>query len=359
METTVYWEKQNPQSKLCALHCLNAFLQGPKVTNEELVGISHRLGKTESELLQQSGKTFFSYDSLGYSYDSNGGDYDVTVLIEALRLRNFHCNYYTLNDMKLSTFQQRNDKCGFICNAHEHWFCVRMLMTDRWFILDSLRPGPQEIDYGSLYSFISTLLENKKGAVFLVSPSIPGMKLPEAEPHLYPKLESHQMFLSLDDIKQLNDQGAHDFQDEEDKSFLYRAGRSKPGPVVWPTTGGVRLDDTSRVPVTTSTPKSDDDYTGSDACRVAVKLSGTARITRSFNPRSSLSELFAWVEKHIDNTGEMFYTLLQTNPNRRLVKYVTGCIELIENEGPPRDGANATLLDAGLESHEMFILRCD
>ncbi|GFE55728.1 josephin [Babesia ovis] len=200
MENTVYWEKQNPQSKLCALHCLNAFLQGPKVTNEELLGISKRLGNSESALLRVPGSRSHGTDSMAYSYDSDGGDFDVTVLIEALRLRNFQCNYYTLNDMKLSMFQ-KSEKWGFICNAHKHWFCVRMLMTDQWFILDSLRPGPQEIEYGALYSYISTLLESKQGAVFLVSPMVPGMKLPVAEPKQYPRLESHQMFLTLKEIR--------------------------------------------------------------------------------------------------------------------------------------------------------------
>ncbi|GFE55727.1 josephin [Babesia ovis] len=157
----------------------------------------------------------------------------------------------------------------------------------------------------------------------------------------------------------MNDKGNDSYDDEETKSFLYRAGRTKQEPVVWPTTGGVRLDQCTTPNVSATPVREDDDYKGPDSRTVAVKISGTTRITRRFSPQSGIGEVFTWVERNITNTDVTFYTLLQTVPNRRFVKYITGCIEMIQNNEAPKDIVNASLEEAGFESHEMFILRCD
>ncbi|CDR95400.1 hypothetical protein, conserved [Babesia bigemina] len=355
MENVVYWEKQDPQSKLCALHCLNSFLQGPKVTNDELLNISTMLGRTESALLKTWGNRSSNVGASGYRYDSDGGDFDVTVLIEALRKRNFICNYYTVNDMKLSMFQ-KSENCGFICNANNHWFCIRMLLADQWFILDSLRPGPHEVEYGQLYSYISQLLNTKGGAVFLVYSATPGTKLPVAEPNKFSHLQSHQYYLTSEEIKEMNKENDND---EENKSFLYRAGVTKQKPVVWPTTGGIRLDQSVPKSVTFVPVKDEEDYKEADSRTVAVKINGTTRITRRFDPQCGVNEVFKWVEKHIESSDAAFYTLLQTVPNRRFVKYTNGSIEMIQQNDIPRDIGNTSLAEAGFESHEMFMLRCD
>ncbi|GIX64217.1 josephin protein [Babesia caballi] len=354
--------------------------QGPLVTNEELVSISSMLGQTESALYESSRSRFQSGSSTSYRYDADGGDFDVTVraadgfdsclqvLMEALRRRNFVCSYYTVNDIKLSTFQ-KTERSGFILNVKEHWFCIRMLLTDQWFILDSLRPGPQEIEYGSLYSFVSSLLENKQGIALLVCPASMGEKLPVAEPTKYPKLESHQMYLTLQEIRQMNDQGNEynvsvlclrtKTPQEDTPSFLYRAGETKPKPVVWPTTGGIRLDQSTSAQIAIAPVKNDDEYKEADSRTVAVKLNGTARITRRFSPNSPIDDVFSWVEKNIQQSDVAFYTLLQTVPNRRFVKYLNGCIEIIEKNEAPREITRVSLAEAGFESQEMFILRCD
>lgn len=200
MDNTVYWEKQDPQSKLCALHCLNAFLQGPYITNNELADISRMLDKKEIELLGAAGGRLDNGQILGYRNDSEGGNFNVTVLVEAFRRRNLRCDYCLLGNLNLNLFQ-RDDHVGFICNVQEHWFCIRKLLTDRWFILDSLRSGPQEAEYGELYSYIYNIIEKNHGIVLLVYSASPGARLPVATPKKFPRLESYQFFLTLDQIK--------------------------------------------------------------------------------------------------------------------------------------------------------------
>ncbi|KAK1442922.1 hypothetical protein BgAZ_304400 [Babesia gibsoni] len=354
MANIVYWEKQSPQSKLCALHCLNSFLQGPYISNSELAEISKMLDKKESELLNASGTRLDNGHILGYRNDSDGGNFNVTVLVEAFRRRNLRCDYCLLSNLNLNMFQ-RDDNVGFVCNLNEHWFSIRKLMTDRWFMLDSLRPGPQEMEYGELYSYISNVLETNKGIVFLVYPDSLGSKLSEPNPKKFPKLESHQFFLTLDQIKDMNARG-EDY--DEEKNFLYRAGQSVRKPTEWPTTGGVRLDQCAAPKIQVNSVAEEEEYKEADSRTVAVKLGGTTRITKRFSPGSAIGEVFAWVEKHVTTPDVVLYTLLQTAPNRRFIKYINGCIEVVQNDENPKDITGVSLMDAGFESQEMFILRC-
>lgn len=71
------------------------------------------------------------------------------------------------------------------------------------FILDSLRPGPQEVEYGQLYSYLNTILEGNKGIVLLIYPASSEVVLPLAEPRKFKHLKSHQFFLTLEQIRGL------------------------------------------------------------------------------------------------------------------------------------------------------------
>ncbi|GBE61410.1 machado-joseph disease protein [Babesia ovata] len=129
--------------------------------------------------------------------------------------------------------------------------------------------------------------------------------------------------------------------------------------MAWPTTGGIRLDQSAPTNVKVVPVKDDEDYKEADSLTVAVKINGTTRITRRFDPKCGVNEVFKWVEKHLENSEAAFYTLLQTVPNRRFVKYANGSIEIIKQNDPPMDIGNASLAEAGFESHEMFMFRCD
>lgn len=129
------------------------------------------------------------------------------------------------------------------------------------------------------------------------------------------------------------------FHQDEAKDFLFSAGDSRRKPVEWPTTGGMRLNQSRSPQVSVNSIKAeDDDYNEADSLTVAVKLGGASRITRRFNPRSPINDVFSWVEKNIKTSDVVFYTLLQMAPNRRFVKDPNGCIEIVENNEVSANG---------------------
>eukprot|EP00375_Theileria_parva_P003402 XP_766084.1 hypothetical protein [Theileria parva strain Muguga] len=227
---------------------------------------------------------------------------------------------------------QHNDSIGFICNIQEHWFSIRKLHGE-WCILDSLRDGPVLVEYGWLHDYIKEILETSRGVVFLVIPN--NGKFPEPDPFTFSNLQPHQFFFKLSELS------------HENKSFLYKNGNHK---ISWPTTGGIRLDQSN-------TQEDADEYNGSDAIRIAIKLITNERLTKSFSPNHSINKLFEWLETKCDLKEHDFYFLIQTAPYRKFIKYTNGSIELLTNSNSPREVTNETFNKLDFTSNDMLMLR--
>ncbi|UVC49455.1 hypothetical protein MACK_003290 [Theileria orientalis] len=332
MEKVIYWEKQDPKTKMCALHCLNSLLQGPLVTTDELCEISLLLDSEENRLL--NGNFGYNGTVLGYGNVSDSGDFNLPVLQSALTTRNISCTHFSLSQLSLSMFQN-NHSIGFICNIQSHWFSIRYLHHN-WYILDSLRQGPVPIEPGPLYDYVKKNLETAAGVILLIVPT--GTKLPEPDPFTYPTVQPNQFYVKLSDIEGGNEGG----------------GFGNSGVVqMWPTTGGVRLDQVVDQPLYT-----DQEYTGPDAVKIAIKLF-SSRITRSFAPSSSINSVFEWLESTQKLKELDFYYLLQTVPYRKFIKYSNGSIEMISSQSGPSEVTGQPLNSLNFGTNDMFMLRLD
>ncbi|UKJ88003.2 hypothetical protein MACJ_000445 [Theileria orientalis] len=344
MEKVIYWEKQDPKTKMCALHCLNSLLQGPLVTTDELCEISLLLDSEENRLL--NGNFGYNGTVLGYGNVSDSGDFNLPVLQSALSIRNISCTHFSLSQLSLSMFQN-NHSIGFICNIQSHWFSIRYL-HHHWYILDSLRQGPVPIEPGPLYDYVKKNLETAAGVILLVVPT--GTKLPEPDPLAYPAVQPNQFYVKLSDIEGANEGGGFG------NSGVVQSGadaKKSDSSKVWPTTGGVRLDQAVDQPL-----HEDQEYTGPDAVKIAVKLS-SSRIMRSFAPSSTINNLFEWVESNQKLDELDFYYLLQTVPYRKFIKYSNGSIETITSQSGPSDVTGRPLSALNFGANDMFMLRID
>ncbi|KAK2197602.1 bifunctional Josephin domain/Machado-Joseph disease protein [Babesia duncani] len=340
-------------------------LQGPKVTAGELTEISHVLDSCESALLP--GK--YTDQVLGFKNVSEGGFFNVTVLQEALLRRGISCNFQNVNMLTLEAFKR--NRVGWIFNVREHWFCARQIQG-KWYLLDSLRQSPFEIESENLYNRARDILTLQEGMVFIITCMDANQDLPLAEPLVYSKLDQYQHYLSPKDIPRI--EGFGDFQQEEQpRSFLYKAGQGSTSKSQWPTTGGRILSSGSGnagssfgaesvVPLVTC------DVGGGSKCNgrtnkisIAVKTSSGGRLTGSFVRDQTVKDLFDWLEEaargaNLDLSSLDFYALVQACTQRKLVKYTTGSIELLVGALAPRDVETETLETIGLESLESFLL---
>ncbi|AFZ80771.1 hypothetical protein BEWA_001780 [Theileria equi strain WA] len=298
------------------------------------------LDSEETRLLNSKGD---SNQILGYGNSADSGHFNVTVLQNALMIREISCTYLSLRQLTLKMFE--SDNIGFICNIQAHWFPIRKLASGQWYILDSLRRGPIPVESGWLYSHLSDILENKDGVVFIVTPTNYNLRLPEPEPNRFKNLQSHQFYLSASQI-------ANDSLDEDaPKSFLYKNGESKSVSHDWPTTGGVRLDEHVSIE-----PKKEETF-GNDAIKVAIKVNSSDRIIQGFGENSVMEDIFKWIESKHPLGDYDFYFLVQTAPSRKFIRYSNGSVELIANDQNPVEVTRKSLVDLDFGPQELLILQ--
>ncbi|GFO21546.1 ataxin-3 [Plakobranchus ocellatus] len=169
----IFHEKQ--EGSLCAQHCLNALLQNQYFSAVDLAQIGRRLDDSERERMAEGGigtneyRRFIEEPSSNYD---DSGFFSVQVIAEALSVWGLDMVLYnSQNPVAVTARQDPTQMSAFICNYHQHWFCVRKLGL-QWFNLNSLLSGPELISDTYLALFL-TQLQQEGYSIFIVIGQLP------------------------------------------------------------------------------------------------------------------------------------------------------------------------------------------
>eukprot|EP00727_Mastigamoeba_balamuthi_P010708 m51a1_g626 hypothetical protein (287) ;mRNA; f:134383-135610 len=170
----LYHELQ--EAGLCAVHCLNAVMQGPVFNEIDLMHVSHDLDRRERDLMMAAGMEsasfvkFVAEDSHNVSED---GNFSVQVIQKVLEFHGLSCH-------PLATFPEvRHNASGetaFVCNLLSHWFALRKV-CGAWFNCNSLLPKPTYLSDFYLLEYIGEL-ELQGYSVFVVRGELPECATP-------------------------------------------------------------------------------------------------------------------------------------------------------------------------------------
>jgi len=187
MSTFIYHEKQ--EASLCARHCLNNLLQGPKFTEIDLMQIAEQISKEEEDLIRQSAVSNTRDEDLSAwlrteqnAHVDESGNFSLPVLERALNsLYGLSIIRWGSSALNQKTYSEPEKLNAFILNYGNHWFSI-IKVAGVWYDMNSLsgcpylEAQPKRISDFYLQSYIQALQANKH-SVFVVSG-----KLPE---HLY------------------------------------------------------------------------------------------------------------------------------------------------------------------------------
>ncbi|EFJ08614.1 hypothetical protein SELMODRAFT_6002, partial [Selaginella moellendorffii] len=167
----LYHETQ--ESKLCAVHCLNAVLQGPYFSELELAAIARDLDQSERDVMLESGggdahsPDYLRFVSEASSNVALDGNFSIQVLQRALAALDLKC--LPLNSPELAT--ATTEIAAYICNLHDHWFALRRIGA-QWYNFNSLLPAPQHLSSFYASAFLDSL-KNEGWSIFAVQGELP------------------------------------------------------------------------------------------------------------------------------------------------------------------------------------------
>jgi Ataxin-3 len=175
---SVFHEKQ--QAGLCAVHALNAALQGAYFTAVDLAQIAREFDELERQAMLEAGADtpeairFLAEDSSNVAGD---GNFSVQVLERALasfsvQLERVRPNTPTGRELlRTAATTQR----AFIANQGEHWLTLRKIdvgTESLWFNLNSLEDAPQSMSHLYVDAYLTSLGEQGYD-LFLVRGELP------------------------------------------------------------------------------------------------------------------------------------------------------------------------------------------
>ena len=145
-EARIYWEKQT--LALCGHHSLNALLQGPHVSTQDLQKIADVLDEAERKLGLK--------DENGPSenVDVNTGNYSLQVLEEALK-KTFQLKLTSV--FKRTELNEAAKNKAFLLNAHQHWFAIREI-RGQWWNLNSQLAAPSKVN-GEIVWYLESMIQ--------------------------------------------------------------------------------------------------------------------------------------------------------------------------------------------------------
>lgn len=184
-ETFVYHEKQ--EASLCARHCLNNLLQGPKYTEIDLMQIAEQVKQDEIKLLKATadpkdggGDAALAQwlANEGNAHVDEAGNFSLPVLERALgTLYNLRVTRWGSSGIKKEWTEKPELLDAFIVNHGAHWFAVRRV-NKVWYDLNSLSgcpylpAQPKQISDFYLSSYIGSLRDSNH-SVFVVTGRFP------------------------------------------------------------------------------------------------------------------------------------------------------------------------------------------
>jgi ataxin-3 len=171
VESLLYHEVQ--ESRLCAVHCVNAVLQGPYFSEVDLASMAQDLDQQEQQVMLESGagsSHYLNFMAEGSSNVAADGNFSIQVLNRALEIWSLQCISLEAPEAEEARLSPHKQK-AFICNLQAHWFCIRKV-DDRWYNFNSLYPAPQHLSNFYLSAYLDTL-KTSGWSIFVVQGSLP------------------------------------------------------------------------------------------------------------------------------------------------------------------------------------------
>ena len=170
----MYVYKERQIGKMCGQHAVNALLQGPYVTEDDLESTAKRLESAYRKTI--GGDMAPGYGGGKSPYRDTGGMYSIEVLKEAVKSYG-----YRLESLdKPSQLQVRQNPQlaeGFLLNKASHWFTIRQVHGNFW-VLDSMRERPESLPKKHIRGVIQQL-SHQGYSTFVINGS---KSLPKPDP---------------------------------------------------------------------------------------------------------------------------------------------------------------------------------
>ncbi|KAG0623684.1 hypothetical protein M758_3G193500 [Ceratodon purpureus] len=167
----LYHEVQ--ESRLCAVHCVNAVLQGPYFSEVDLATMAQELDQQEQQVMLESGAGsthYLNYMAEGSSNVDADGNFSIQVLNRALQIWNLQCVPLEAPEAADARADPQKQS-AFICHLQAHWFCIRRV-GEKWYNFNSLYPAPEYLSNFYLSAYLDTL-KNSGWSIFVVRGSLP------------------------------------------------------------------------------------------------------------------------------------------------------------------------------------------
>ncbi|KAK1264739.1 hypothetical protein QJS04_geneDACA011422 [Acorus gramineus] len=149
------------QSKLRAVHCVNAVLQGPFFFDHELTDLA-------SYLMVSSDEDDDVFDVDVSHIVSLGGHFCLQVVRAALEVWNLHV--IPIEDDERAKIDPGLEN-AFICHRHNKWVCARRVGGE-WYSFDGTRDVPERLPKHALSAYFDALRDDGWG-VFAVRGDLP------------------------------------------------------------------------------------------------------------------------------------------------------------------------------------------
>ncbi|KAJ8076493.1 hypothetical protein PM082_000916 [Marasmius tenuissimus] len=224
---TIYHEKQQSGSMLCAQHALNNLLRKWPFTAPDLSEIARNLDSLEQSYDDDHGAHSSNMDDTGF--------FSVQVLENALSVWGLSLTRWRGEEMRAYQDHPHTQQ-AFILNYQEHWYTLRRFGIDdsngHWFDLNSLLPAPKWV--GRLYlGMVLQQAEADGYSVFVIRPASPSSSLPRTE------VDELAATISEDNLQDPSTSlagGASDVEGLEDEDWELQAAlhASLGGPVAEP-----------------------------------------------------------------------------------------------------------------------------
>ncbi|KAI6173659.1 Ubiquitinyl hydrolase 1 [Aphelenchoides besseyi] len=164
VKKAIFFEQQN--GMLCAQHALNMLLQGPYFSAVSLAEVASALDEQEKAVLDPEQRANFRSQNM-----DDSGFFSIQVITSALE-QSWNIGLTPYNHPTVAEYTHNPERAkAYICNLSEHWFTIRKF-HEQWYILNSLKDGPEEITDSYLSLYLRQLI-TEGYHIFLVTGFLP------------------------------------------------------------------------------------------------------------------------------------------------------------------------------------------
>ncbi|PRP77108.1 hypothetical protein PROFUN_12963 [Planoprotostelium fungivorum] len=295
----IYHEKQD--AGLCAVHSINALLQGSYFSEIDLAEIAKRFDETEKQMMMEMGTDdpnflkFMAEDSGNLADD---GNYSIQVITKALEIWGLNAVPITSPSMAES-FADPLKEDAFICNMSSHWLTIRKI-GGIYYNLNSLLSTPQVLSEFYLSAFLSTLM-SRGYTIFVIRGQLPRhqpqpteknwVRMGPNQAETAPKRRREEEDIEEVERRELAEAIAASMSQGQSGQVMQPIDLNEDDEEDEELAEAIRLSQQVNAPSLTEEPPR-----GPTATEVAFKLPDGSRITRRFQSTDTLQMLFVFLE---------------------------------------------------------------